>query len=439
MRLLLCNFHAQCCLCPSSNDGVLCTELALNGPLPPLLSLQLLDFQAVLGDPDSPASPSLVLHTGPVVLHSVKEKQFMTAHAAHGLLTAIQAHSSQESPAAEAVEAAISAVEQHLVYQQMDFTVSSLQVVATPATLAGGGHGHGGGGSGEAVHSPRRWQVLQPLTVQGRLKLHRIAEDYGAPQVQCSLQLAPVSLALSPALLHQLSAALQPPAAVPTAAPTPAGGPAATAVAAPVPLAASPTSSGGSGGAASTPLVVVDLRLSTLDVGVIVDAPFGGGPAGASSAASGGAKAWERRSGVEAHGHAHAHLSVASLAASLQVLQSGIRARASLAGLVLRDLTPEQDGAPAVRGLLPRLAKSLAIDSLDATVSVGRGGGSGGGGGMHARVELVDLALQGYTGERGNFIGRWVGLLCCRIAYFQGSIQYCFLAASVSGRHRGHW
>eukprot|EP00887_Chlorella_sp_A99_P007395 scaffold2.g7395.t1 len=359
---------------------------------PPLdILVKLLDFQVVIPEPEgaaAAAAPRIALHTGMVIAKSVKEPAFISARGVHSLLARMQTYAAG-SIERDAAEAAISTVEQHLVYNKLDFTVSSLQVVAAAAPRPGEMPGG----------SPRRQLVLHPLQVQGRLQLHRISEDYGVPQVQVSVQLAPVQLALTPALVQQVAEALVPPA---PSAPPPASSPVA------VPLLPTPF---GSGPSASPALVVVDLRVATVDVDYTIE---GSGPAllanpalaTPGAAAAGGGRGGERRVA------AHAHLSIASLAANVQVLLAGLHARASLAGLVLRDLSPEGEVPPPVRGLLPHLGKSLSVDALDVTLSSGvaSGGGLGRpppGTVTQVRIELDDIAAQGYPNELGNFIARF--------------------------------
>jgi len=178
-------------------------------------------------------------------------------------------------------------------------------------------------------HAGKPQAVLRPVKLGAALKLHRFARDFSAPQVQCSLQVDPIALALGSRLQAWVGHALDPgPRALSQAEeahrpsqPTPAAG-----------AAAQP-------GAAAA--AVLDVRLSSVEASYIAEG--------------------RRRGGASAE-EAHAHLSVCSGALALSFLPPGDVAakvtRFSCAGWLLFPTTAAQLCA---RAWLPGYATHAAM------------------------------------------------------------------------------
>ena len=184
--------------------------------------LQVLDVHVWLGRADCRTAPGIVLRTGAVTLHS--SKSLPPTQPGHHALSAAEAaahlsacikqrrlaarlgagagaaaaealRSARPSGAVLDAAAAVAAVEQHLLYQQFDFSVEELQVSAVNLDLeAASPWGHGGDAAssstscsssssfdgsdssgGDTVRAGSTLALLQPLRLAGLLKLHRIA------------------------------------------------------------------------------------------------------------------------------------------------------------------------------------------------------------------------------------------------------------------------
>jgi hypothetical protein len=277
--------------------------------LGPCLDLvaKIVDVQVVLGGEPPPAGAaaaggdglapgsSLVLSTGTVLVHSAAQPSFPTAAATHALLEALlerrraaagaAAAGGGPPPGADAaLAAAVAGVEEHLVHQQLQFSVAGVQALAHLPPLE-----HDDDDDEAAPRPPPRAReahaVLRPAKLAGSLKLCRLAEDYGVAQAQCSLQVEVVEVALTTRVLRMVRAALD------------AGGPPAEAAAEAAALAPAPSAAGvevvaGTAQTASSPaamtaggtlLAALDVRLGSVEVSYVVEER--GGKGGAEAAA----------------------------------------------------------------------------------------------------------------------------------------------------------
>ena len=226
----------------------------------------MVNLRAVLGSPEGSSLPGVVLQTGAITMHSAvgPKQQYAAAHVASELLSAIhrrrQQHPQQEAASTPGwdLEAAAASVEDCLVFNEFSLAVEGLQAEAVNVVPA-----EGPGDAGEPGHQPLRAPLLQPVALQGQLKLSRLPEDAGVPAVRVALRLDPAAVMLTPALLQHVAAAAAGP-------PEPGNCSGSAAAAAPAAAAPPPTPSCTGSSAASVPYAEVDLSLASLDATYLV-------------------------------------------------------------------------------------------------------------------------------------------------------------------------
>lgn len=379
-------------------------------------------MEAQLGAADSPqAAPGLVLRTGPITLLSTDvdgqpqsgHHSLTAAEAAAHLSAAIKqrriaarlggaaaeaAGGGGASGTSQDAAAAVAAVEGFLLYQQFEFSIAELQADANlvlppeatadaAAAASSGGASHtGGAGFGRQWHP-----VLQRMRIDGRLKLHRVAEvggthvhcalkgehlfpsqpwaqtlqlthlpfpppnpaqDYALPQVQCALKVDPIAVSLNPAVVQLLLDALELPpttaapasaAAVPPAAPpeacapggslpgTPVAADGADVAAAPPLSFASGAGSGGDGSMSASGAAAAPVIMLDLQLKSF-DLRFSGASGGAGSAGaaatSGTGSVRSVSSGSAALAALEARLTCAGASVSVHSLLDGLAVQA---------------------------------------------------------------------------------------------------------------
>ncbi|KAG7670791.1 hypothetical protein KSW81_004224 [Nannochloris sp. 'desiccata'] len=200
---------------------------------PPLdLVAKIVDVEVLLvastrGDSnDDPSGGGVLLRTGAVVLHSVGQAaSFAASKPIFNVLGRLQDVVLNEGSARSELGSAVAAVEQRLVYQHIDFSVAAVQIMTispslctstTTATsvsaytpeieilsnfLLPREHGDQRGTpqrhQAPAVAAPSTPTdlvsiLLNPLKVSGTIKSHRLALDFGVPQLLLHLAIDPI-------------------------------------------------------------------------------------------------------------------------------------------------------------------------------------------------------------------------------------------------------
>ena len=148
------------------------------------------DINIILGMGGIRKCAHLSVHTGALLLTTTKQQGgFADAQAGLELLSAIEnrrkKNCHQIIDTTNAIEMAVAKVEDHLVYHHLNLSMAALQVQFID-------------------DSAQTLRVVTPLALGGRLKMHRIAEDFGVPQICCSLQFDPLIVDMTAAVLSAL-------------------------------------------------------------------------------------------------------------------------------------------------------------------------------------------------------------------------------------------
>lgn len=343
------------------------------------LVFKLVDLEVVIPSANSRPEQQLrsgtqvaTLRTGALIVHSVGQAE-ITADASRVFgvldrLLEVSRGNGHSTTAREELTAAAAAVEERLVYQHLEFSAAGIEFFCPP----------------DPSGSQPEHAVLHPMKLSGSLKLHRITEDYGLPQVVCALHVGPMVLALTPTFIQRMSQALA------TATPAPANGLPSPTHAAPHPH-TSPQDLG-------PKQAVLDLHLARADVTYSADLAAAG-TIESEHGADGGLPP------SLTHPSLHYRLSLRSSSVALTAYAGGVAARVNLGGLSVRDVGAEAGFSlvPGVTGEVPRLASRLCVEAAHITVSPAERAGEE----SSVEVQLMDLSAVGFEGEPGNFISRW--------------------------------
>ena len=133
------------------------------------------------------ATETIVVRTGAILLHTDQSiERFKQAQALCDFLEEIKVKTPD-----------IAVVEEHIVYNNMQLSISSLNMLFVCCSQSEDG----------VEQEEDVVQILQHIGLKANLKLHRIAEDFGVPQICCALQVDPIVLTITAESMHMLSGA----------------------------------------------------------------------------------------------------------------------------------------------------------------------------------------------------------------------------------------
>jgi len=129
---------------------------------------------------------TIVVKTGAILLHTDQSiERFKQAQALCDFLEEIKVKIPD-----------IAVVEEHIVYNNMQLSIASLNILSVCCSQSEDG----------VEQEEDVVQILQHIGLKANFKLHRIAEDFGVPQICCALQVDPIILTITAESMDLLSA-----------------------------------------------------------------------------------------------------------------------------------------------------------------------------------------------------------------------------------------
>ena len=302
------------------------------------------------------ASKGILLRTGSVLLHSVGQVAAFTAsESVFKVLESLRDVAGQR-PAGEILSAAVTEIEQRLVYQHFELSVGGLELGTVDSEVSASFLP--GYDNLVPIDGLQLTTVLHPTPLSGGLKIHRLVEDSGAPQVQCAIKIDPIVTVVTLPTVQLIAKTLD--LAALASAP----------VSAPSVVAAAPRI----GLKPLGPLqAVVDLSLASVDIRFDAEGIFKG------------------------------RLSLAEGNLALKAHKYGAAVDLSLSEFDVIDISPEDPRAISTEfSFIPRLAKRFSVKKLAVVVAPAVKAGDT----TEVDVQIEDLKLEGFASEPACFVTR---------------------------------
>lgn len=333
---------------PSSTAAIKAEKLARLGP-PLDLVAKFMNLELLLTKKGA-ASSGILLRTGAVLLHSVGQvAAFEASESVFKVLGSLRDVAGQR-PAGDILAAAVTEIEQRLIYQHFELSVSGLELgTANSEAVSAFLPGYD---DLKPLNELQLTSVLHPTALTGALKIHRFIEDQGAPQVQCAIKIDPIVAALTLPTVQLIATTLD-----------------LAAMAAPI----TPRDARTQPQPLGPIQAIVDLSLASLDVSFDAEGVFKG------------------------------RLSLGETNLGLKAHTCGAGLSLDLCDLDLIDLSPEDPPATCIElGFIPRFAKRLSIRKCGVVVAPAVMPGDT----ALVEAQIEDLKLEGFASEPACFITR---------------------------------